>query len=156
MQRHIPPAISLHSMCVWECVLQLFYLYCCALHPLTLKRVITVRKYIRLMLWQTVLKVLLLLLYITVLLVYGFYGNCVLRVFSCQCPCVPICFLLWLHVCLYTSCFLIWKYSAVEISSGPRSVPWVSPLASATGVISEVSLCVALFIYVLARLPQYL
>ena len=46
--------------------------------------------------------------------------------------------------------------SAAEISSGPRSAPWVSPLASATGVISKVFFCIALFIYVLARLPQYL
>lgn len=46
--------------------------------------------------------------------------------------------------------------SAAEISSGPRSAPWVSPLAPATGVISKVLFCVALFIYALARLPQYL
>ncbi len=46
--------------------------------------------------------------------------------------------------------------STAEISSGPRLAPWVSPLASATGVISKVFFCVAVFIYVLARLPQYL
>lgn len=46
--------------------------------------------------------------------------------------------------------------SAAEISSGTRSAPWVSPLASATGVISKVFFRDVPFIYVLACLPQYL
>lgn len=84
-----------------------------------------------------------------------FYDNCVLWVYS-QCPCVHTLYAVVTGLFTHVLLFNLEGTSAAEISSGPRSAPWVSPLASATGVISKVFFCVALFIYVLARLPQYL
>lgn len=65
----------------------------------------------------------------------------------------PGCKVVSVHVCTRAFCcdyrsvctclgFNLEVNSAAEISSGPTTEPWVSPLASSTGAISKVYFCV--------------